>query len=366
MVDSSWRVRDQWAVALRKVLKTGALCVLACAGSGAWAADAPAAGGDTGRVPLLRPMGLPLDVVPPFASESEGENISGAGCAVIRGNSARCLLMSDEGRAARLFTITEDIFSPGNAIALLPEEENGTKLMEIDGEGVAYDSGFYYVVGSHSLSRGESKFEKSRYFLFRLPVDPVSGFLPFPHNPTVPDPAIQRSERLADILKTVPILKDHINKPLTENAMEIEGIAVRDGFLYLGFRGPVLDGKAFVVKMPLDVAFGTAPITAEAFRLPLGDGMGVRDLASVKGGFLVMSGPQAGRRAAAQIFFWDGANRVEALGELSGNWLGKGKPEGLVLLKDEYQAYNVLVLLDSMPNGEPTRYRIPKPSEAAH
>ena len=76
--------------------------------------------------------------------------------------------------------------------------------------------------------------------------------------------------------------------------MTIEGIAIKDdATLYAGFRGPVLKGDegkstAVVLSAPLDALFDGRGAQHRLFRLPLGPGRGVRDLAAFEDGILIL------------------------------------------------------------------------------
>ena len=58
--------------------------------------------------------------------------------------------------------------------------------------------------------------------------------------------------------------------------------------------------------MQLGALFGKDPADAKLYRLPLGDGQGVRDLTPYANGFLVLAGPAADGGGAYAIYWWDG------------------------------------------------------------
>jgi len=41
--------------------------------------------------------------------------------------------------------------------------------------------------------------------------------------------------------------------------------------------------------------------------------------------------------------------------------MGKGKPEGLAVLKADGRTYDVLLLCDGLPKGGPTRWKLTRP-----
>ena len=110
-------------------------------------------------------------------------------------------------------------------------------------------------------------------------------------------------------------LKDFVDQRLEKNGVTIEGIAIKDDkTLYAGFRGPVLKGdegksRAVVLSAPLDALFDGGAAQHKLFRLPLGPGRGVRDLASFEGGILILAGPAASEAGTYAIYSWDGGRR---------------------------------------------------------
>ena len=114
------------------------------------------------------------------------------------------------------------------------------------------------------------------------------------------------------LIQGVSELKEQAEQPLaTEQAdahgVNVEGLAVKNGQLYIGFRGPVRDGTAYVLRVAVDPLFDGAPADPKLLPVELGQGLGVRDLATVADGLLVLAGPEADQGAAPAVFFWDGA-----------------------------------------------------------
>jgi hypothetical protein len=91
-------------------------------------------------------------------------NISGAACADVR--ATKCLLVNDEKNFAQFFSIRAETIVPAQPVLMLPiKDEEGT-LGEVDAEGVAYDDGYFYIVGSHGAGRHKGKIQRSRFFFF--------------------------------------------------------------------------------------------------------------------------------------------------------------------------------------------------------
>jgi hypothetical protein len=115
---------------------------------------------------------------------------------------------------------------------------------EIDIEGITSEGDTVYVVGSHSRHREKVEEQntsqenrqrllivqrdesRERLYRFRLDADGKESQLEV----TSLMPAIEQD----------PVLKEFTRLPGKENGVDIEGLAVRDGRLYVGFRGPVL------------------------------------------------------------------------------------------------------------------------------
>ena len=68
--------------------------------------------------------------------------------------------------------------------------------------------------------------------------------------------------------------------------------------------------RAVVLSAPLDSLFDGGAAPHKLFRLPLGPGRGVRDLASFKGGILILAGPAASEPGTYAIYWWDGEAKM--------------------------------------------------------
>ena len=304
-----------------------------------------------------------------FDGGKEAKNISGAACAVSTGTRKSCLLVSDEKLYARFFDITGTTISLKAKIPILPAQSGTQSFKETDGEGVDFDQGRYYVIGSHGTSKNHGDYQASRFFIYRFSVDAATGMPPFPITGDDPAKEVERSDRLEAILKSIPMLRDYACtraqaecKSLQEHGINIEGVAVRNGSIYLGFRAPSLDGAGFVVRVAEDAVFGDAPAAPQVFRPRLGVGMGIRDLVKVQDGFLILAGAELpekeGDVGKAELFFWrsDSAD-VTPLGALAGMKTDV-KPEALLVLEEQDSAYRVLVLSDGPAGGNPTEYSV--------
>jgi len=76
----------------------------------------------------------------------------------------------------------------------------------------------------------------------------------------------------------------------TDHALNIEGLAAKNGTLYFGFREPAKDKNAYVVSVSARQLFSGVG-NLEVTKLKVGGGRGIRDLLSIPEGFLPLIGP---------------------------------------------------------------------------
>jgi hypothetical protein len=274
---------------------------------------------------------------------------------------------SDEGNRVQMLT------RDGDRYTVLPTDVilDG-QAKEIDIEGIAAEEDLVYVVGSHSRVRktvddshtvDENRQrllvverDESRERLYRFRVDGQGAVSALEVTSLMP--AIEQN----------PVLQTFTRVPSKENGVDIEGIAVRDGHLYVGFRGPVLRDNYVPV---LRARFGHPISDASLLFVNLG-GLGIRDLAPVRDGLLILAGPVGDGPGAYHLYVWDGRDCLpgqrrpdEPVGRLE--WLGKmatekeAKAEGITVLDESNTAYEVLIVFDGLKDGGATRYRVMKP-----
>lgn len=338
------------------------------------------AGAEIVRSPTVWRIAAPFD-----AERGANTAISGAACATGTGT---CLLVNDETRFAQFFTLGNGSISPGKVVGLLPKQVGGVKMKELDAEGAAYvppstagAPGYFYVTGSHGAAR-EGKVQPSRFFLIRFPVDAATGLPTFAFGRDEPAGEIQRTASLRTALPHLEKIGKSDGQALDENGLTVEGFAVAGGEALFGLRGPCIAGRAFVVRTALDPLFTGAPVTARASSLALGDNTGIRDLAAVQGGVLILTGRSNDARRgktyscerpvsavtneanvpAAKVWFWTGRDGEEAilLGALP-DVSREMKAETLLVLAEDTAGYRVLVWFDGPPNGAPMEFTIPRP-----
>jgi hypothetical protein len=234
---------------------------------------------------------------------------------------------------------------------------------EIDIEGIAAEGDCYYVVGSHGVAKKTGERQEKRYKICRLRADRATG-LP------VKDRSGILTASLAALLEADATLGPYFGEPLQEKGVNIEGLAIRAGRLFVGLRNPNLDGFAFVVEVGADDVFGEVAQPAYTLhKLEVGAGLGIREIVAAQTGFLLIGG-NAGSEASdaypeAQdyekgrgytLFRWDGqGSAVQRIGPIPDP---PGKAEAMAILDETPERAMVLILFDGPKQGKPTVYRL--------
>ncbi|MBR0904400.1 DUF3616 domain-containing protein [Bradyrhizobium liaoningense] len=281
-------------------------------------------------------------------------NLSGAACVPTTPKFTSCLIANDEKKYAQFFSIEGNALVPRNLILLSDEEKDP------DAEGVAYDDGFFYVTGSHGRSRHSDKKNLSSYTVFRIAVDPQTGV-----PKTKPDAnrvdGVEQSSRLRKVLKNDDDVEAYFNESLAEGGINIEGIAVRNGRMYLGLRGPSLKRRAYVLSVNADALFTKHDdLKPRARSLELGKDAGIRDLAVVRDGLLILAGPTRDEDVPYSVWLWDGSSEAaKPLATLDLSKVKEGaKAEILLPLEEDAAGIRVLVMFDGVENGGAISFKI--------
>jgi hypothetical protein len=240
--------------------------------------------------------------------------------------------------------------------------ESGRKKAEIDIEGVAWckEVHSYYVVGSHGLGKKKADFQVERHAVYQIPVDPESG--------RIRKDAIRRTSLLPWIEKT-PLLAPYLKKPLQQNGFNIEGLTSSNGRLYIGLRAPNKSGNGVVIDLAAVDLFNGKPTPLVCHRVDIGEGRGIREIAAVRGGFILVTGNASAESSKKipdtlavepdnrfELRFWNGKNpSSRIIGSLPRN---EGKAEALLLLSDTDEHVELLVIFDGLPGGQPLAIRL--------
>jgi hypothetical protein len=303
---------------------------------------------------------------------SKDKDISGIAC-MPAGAVRRCVIAVDEEVSASIAVLQGTEIRQEARVPLLPAPNK-----ELDAEGAAFDpeTGFFYVIGSHGTKRHCCEQNPSSFNVirFRLKENGSAGAA------LVED--LEVSSRLQAAMKASSKVGPHVGLCLgirptgkqkekgcpadRRQGANIEGIAIHGKKLYVGLRGPVHDDTAYLMSFDTEQVFGLTPAgTTIAVKLGSAGGprLGVRDLAAVKSGFLILSGPEDDEPGQAALFHFDpDKGALTPLGRISG-LAAEAKPEGLLVLEDSQQRYRVLVISDGVKNGLPTEYETKKPPQ---
>jgi hypothetical protein len=197
---------------------------------------------------------------------------------------------------------------------------------EADIEGLARHGEHLWAVGSHSLRRKQIKArhagakplkrlariegQANRQILVRLPIRDVDG-LP---TPAAEGAAILSGEgNLRNLLRDDAHLAPFLDIPGKDNGLDIEGIAVHGERVYLGLRGPVLRGWAFVLELwpytdPADPGRlrlreldDGAPYRKHVLAL---GGLGIRDMCPHGDDLLLLAGPSMDLDGPVRLYRW--------------------------------------------------------------
>lgn len=155
----------------------------------------------------------------------------------------------------------------------------------------------------------------------------------------------------------------------------IEGLAVTGGRVYVGLRTPVGKKKAYILSAPVAELFarGEQPLnqnTVERISLKLGKGVGIRDLAALEsGGLLILSGPTI-EQEEIPYKIWHlpppldakGAGLVELATIKTDAVAREGSPkaESITVLQESPATKKITVIVnyDNIDEGAPARHEL--------
>ena len=227
-------------------------------------------------------------------------------------------------------------------------EAEGAFPPEADFEGISFCGDYLWVAGSHSALRDGPENKRgseaiaalanvrrsgNRFLLARIPVAPGDSQPTLVRQLRTKDGRVLKAARLAGgrkndaltrALRDDPHLGPFLSIPSKDNGFDIEGLAAApNGRLFLGLRGPVLDGWACILEIHVaarldrnndlmlqKISRSSAAAPARALYrkhfLDLG-GSGVRDLCCAGRDLLILTGPPMRGKGASQVRRWKGA-----------------------------------------------------------
>ena len=213
-------------------------------------------------------------------------------------------------------------------------------LEEVDVEGLDYENGYLWLVGSHSLKRKKPTLKQgtktaqkqlskvsadgNRYLLARIPVVEGEGTY------TLTKDVMQKGKKriaaqlrgnaqgndLTEALREDKRLGAFLTIPGKDNGFDIEGLAVVGKRLFLGLRGPVLRGWAVILEIELKTdnkkpsmlrmkPIGPKRRLYRKHFLQLG-GLGIRDICVQGTDLLILAGSTLDLDGPVTLFRWPG------------------------------------------------------------
>lgn len=287
------------------------------------------------------------------------EDISG----IARINERYGLLGADEDRNVYFIEVSRQ----NKTIRILGDIELLDSGDEIDIEAIAAENNYYYITGSHGLSKKQGDIESNRFKFFRLKVNPKNGM---PAEQAKSKQDLVAISSLASILSRDPLLGRYYRQPLQKKGVNIEGLAVKDGRLFIGLRNPNLDGYMFVIELAADDLFADVyDINYRLHKLGAGNGLGIREIVRAKDCFLIIAGNSSSEPSDVypesqdyrenrgfELYCWDGrSSEVHRIGHIP---QAAGKAEAMMVLSENAEGIEVLILFDGPKDGKPTVYGI--------
>ena len=270
--------------------------------------------------------------------------------------------------------------------------------IEADIEGLAIADGCLWITGSHSAVRdpldgltgrraiaalANVRRAGNRFLLARIPIEPDSG------GPAlVPEvrlnegrtlraarlPGGRKNDALTRLLRKDPHLGPFLSLPSKDNGFDIEGLAVASGGrVFLGLRGPVIDGWACVLEIAVTAhskrerelmlrrlrvapARGAQGARYRKHFLDL-EGAGIRDLCLAGRDLLILTGSPMRGKGKAHVRRWKnaiaakddsmvGRRKLPKLLELPYQEK-KNHPEGMTIVAQRGKRVLLLVTYDS-------------------
>lgn len=283
-------------------------------------------------------------------------------------------------------------FSLNDYLQLPVPPDPAADVVEVDMEGLAYEDGYLWLLGSHSLKRKNPKLQEgvkkaqkqlakvssdgNRYLLARIPVVKSDGTYILAKKDTrngKKRTAAQlhgdnEGNDLIEALKGDEHLGLFLAIPGKDNGFDIEGLAVAGQRLFIGLRGPVLRGWAVILELELEEdddqpatlrlkAIGPNDRFYRKHFLHLG-GLGIRELCTQGSDLLILAGPTMDIDGPVTIFRWPGGTEQEEESMVPASELervldvpygqGVDHAEGMTLFSpDGGKARSLLVVYDS-------------------
>ncbi|KPH05045.1 DUF3616 domain-containing protein [Rhizobium acidisoli] len=216
--------------------------------------------------------------------------------------------VSDEGRTLERLTREVDGYRLSERFALdqLIQGIPGSSGDELDLESIDADASSLWLCGAHCKARrkpeaneilnSEIRERMSRRLLARVTIDQSTG-----RPVTAQSVPFTGDGSLRTVLEANLFFSPFRELPTKENGIDIEGLAVVDGRVFIGLRGPVIGGFAVVAELTIDSAFRIQAV--RPFFLNL-QGLGVRELTWDGANILITAGPVGEAQGPFALYRW--------------------------------------------------------------
>jgi hypothetical protein len=309
--------------------------------------------------------GQPVQVTGSFAgAQGDATDLSGVACAPADAFGSRlCLLVDDEGSTAQWATLSSGTLTPGATVALdgpiapadtptdCPGKVAKPAKQDADGEAVAFAAPYFYVMGSHGCSRKSGRYSGRAFRLYRIVAGATS--------------ADRSTDRIRTEIRAAPELSGNAERALDEvtNGATVEGIAAVGEELLIGFRAPSIGGSVPALWLNRTSIFDSQAPGRRSATLPLGAGRGVRDLAALPDGrVIVLAGPAQSQSGNYSLHLLDGRGAVVPIpGWSRPAQDGALKAEGVTVLSASENEAELLLVFEGAPSGAPEVVRVTLP-----
>lgn len=311
---------------------------------------------------LLPDPDVTWTVQPAFGQAGAGrDNVSGATC--IGAVTARnvCLVVNDSVRFAQYFTVLGSTIRPGPLVGITGPVPGGTIPSAFNMEGAAHDDRFLYVATSKGRAGSAGQVDPD-FLIARFPPDTTNP----PPVPPGTVPGLQVSDRIRTALTAGIPVPGVANQQIDRTNGELQGIAITpgasvrgEGVLNLGFRNPVIGGKAFIVSAPVSAVFATSgTLTPIVTPVALGLEVGIRDLAAVNDGILILAASNRALQQRHALFLLQNDGQLKHVADIVEPT--DRKAEALLVLREDPEFFIVLLMFDGVTNGGPLQYFVPR------
>ena len=244
--------------------------------------------------------------------------------------SKKCLIASDETNLLQLVSLNKQ------SIKVLKNIKLGNFKYENDIEALTNDGHNFFAIASHSLTRKKGNYLPSRFSLFKIKLNQNTNY------------SKVTLTSLEPLFASHSFFSKYLRKPVKVNGINIEGLGTYSNKLVIGFRSPVVNGKAQILIINKNAPFNFGrKYTTKRIEVELGDSRGIRSL-EVRGNsiYLIAGASDNGKEKKSSKVRLD-LETFKVIGESPVPDSDK-KLEGFEILSHNESIY----IYDSLKNGK--------------